>query len=139
MAEPSFSARVSSVIEARLSDPGFDVEALASALGLSRSWLHRRLVDDGGRPPGTRIRRARMRRAAVLLEASERSVGEVAVRVGYRDPAHFTRSFKRAFGMAPSRFRREKRRRIPPRSGEGNEKARVRNDGSIGLGPGRAG
>lgn len=107
MTHPPLAARVSSVIQARLDDPAFDVRGLAKALGLSRSWLHRRLADAGGPPPGTRIREARLTRATELLGSTDRTIADVAAAVGFRDPAHFTRSFKRTFGTTPTAFRRD--------------------------------
>jgi AraC-like DNA-binding protein len=97
--------RVASAIDERLSDERFDVQALADAMGLSRSWLHRRLVRDDGVAPGTRIRRARMARAAELLRTTDQEVQAVARAVGYADPAHFTRTFKRECGIRPSDVR----------------------------------
>ena len=34
------------------------------------------------------------------------SIGEIASRCGFREPSHFARRFRAAFGAAPAAFRR---------------------------------
>lgn len=97
--------RVRAIIARRLAEHEFSVEALASAVQMSRSRLHRRLVRLTGKPPGRMIRHARMLRAAELLQSTDRPVADIGAAVGYEDPAHFTRSFKRRFGFTPTEFR----------------------------------
>jgi AraC-like DNA-binding protein len=50
----------------------------------------------------------------ILCEAAELlrqrlSITEVAMRLGYSDPAHFTRAFRRRFGMTPGQWRQSVR------------------------------
>jgi AraC-like DNA-binding protein len=47
----------------------------------------------------------RLGRAATLLERSNLTVTEVAVSVGFRDPLHFSRRFRRAYGVSPRAYR----------------------------------
>ena len=46
-----------------------------------------------------------MSRAAELVTATDIPVGEVARRVGYREPSQFTKAFKRTYGATPSELR----------------------------------
>jgi AraC-like DNA-binding protein len=39
-----------------------------------------------------------------MLEKSEESVSEVAYKVGFNDPLYFSKKFKEAFGVSPSKF-----------------------------------
>ena len=55
----------------------------------------------------------RLNRAKDLLAATELPVAAVARRVGYDDPAYFSRLFARRVGMAPVRFRDEQGRTVP--------------------------
>lgn len=48
----------------------------------------------------------RIQKAANLLRQSNRSIQEIAARVGYSDPSRFTIHFRRRFGQTPSEFRR---------------------------------
>lgn len=47
----------------------------------------------------------RLDAAARLLSDTSIAVVEVAQRVGYRQPAHFARMFRRRYGVAPSAYR----------------------------------
>lgn len=105
-ADPGLPRRIRQIIEDRLDDAALSVDDLASAVGLSRSQLHRRLVASAdGESPGRMIRHTRLIRAAELLRDTDRPVSGIAASVGYEDPAHFTRGFKRRFGVTPSRYR----------------------------------
>lgn len=113
-ADPGLPRRIKQIIEDRLDDAALSVDELAGAVGLSRSQLHRRLVNSGGESPGRLIRHTRLRHAAELLRDTDRPVSRIAARVGYEDPAHFTRGFKRRYGVTPSRYRDETRRKSAP-------------------------
>ncbi|MCX5334886.1 AraC family transcriptional regulator [Streptomyces sp. NBC_00140] len=55
----------------------------------------------------------RLGRAKELLAATELPVAAVARRVGYDDPAYFSRLFTRRVGTAPVRFRAQQGRAVP--------------------------
>ena len=78
---------------------------LASALFVSLRTLERRLTVALACTPGELILVVRMREARRLLEQRELQVQEVARRVGYDDPAHFSRRFKAYFGLSPAAWR----------------------------------
>jgi AraC-like DNA-binding protein len=46
-----------------------------------------------------------MRHAVELLEAGSAPVRDVAMTVGYRQPAQFAKAFRRHLGVAPSDYR----------------------------------
>ena len=51
------------------------------------------------------LREQRLRRAALLLKASERTVLEIALGVGYTSHAGFTAAFRLRFGVSPREYR----------------------------------
>ena len=57
----------------------------------------------------------RLSRAKELLARTDLPVAGVARRVGYEDPAYFSRLFSRRVGMAPVRFRAQQSARSPVR------------------------
>jgi CheY-like chemotaxis protein len=105
--EPPRSAletNVRDAVERHLTDPEFNVTALAEALGVSRQALHRRLTDDLGTTPVAYLRAYRLERAAELLRARQGNVTEVAYAVGFNSQSHFSRCFRDHFGTPPSAF-----------------------------------
>ena len=103
-AEAAFLEAVRDAAEAHLGDDAFGVERLAEAVGLSRRQLTRRLKDALGTAPGAFLRELRLARAAQLLGQGAGTVAEVAYAVGYRDPEHFSKQFRKAFGVTPSAY-----------------------------------
>ncbi|MBG8554123.1 hybrid sensor histidine kinase/response regulator transcription factor [Hymenobacter guriensis] len=97
-----FLKRVEQAIERHLDNGEFSVEMLGDEVALSRAQLHRKLKALTGQAPSDFIRGLRLRRAHVLLAARSGTVSEVAYQVGFNSPAHFSTSFSRHFGYAPS-------------------------------------
>lgn len=72
----------------------------ARRLAMSERAFTRRFHRELGTSPAAWRTRARLVAAVPLLR--ERTVTQVAVRLGYSSPASFTAAFSRTFGMAPS-------------------------------------
>src|SRR2546430_15821845 len=58
-----------------------------------------------GVTPHQYLVRTRLRRAARLLAERDRPITDVAFEVGFGDLSNFVRTFHRAAGMSPRRFR----------------------------------
>lgn len=93
-------------VEDNLTEPDFDVTALADAMNMSRSTLTRKLKTITGRTPLDFIRNIKMKHAKHMLEDKDRSVTEVAATLGYFNRKYFTTCFKEEFGMTPSEFQK---------------------------------
>ena len=88
---------------------------LARRVHLSRSRFTHLFRDATGMSP-VRYRQARrMARARLLLESTFLSVKEVMATVGFNDPSHFARDFRRYNGTGPRAWR-SAARRSPPAS-----------------------
>ena len=87
------------------SDP-ITVKDLAAEVSLSTSQLHREFSKRFGITPNDYIREVRIGVARYLLESEYAPVGEVAVRCGFYDQSHFTRSFKASTGITPLQYRK---------------------------------
>ncbi|MGE8451768.1 MAG: helix-turn-helix domain-containing protein [Pseudomonadales bacterium] len=79
---------------------------IAKELGMSPRTVQRRLIRTGVDFQGL-LDETRRSEALRLMGAANYSAADIAYRVGYSDPAHFTRAFTRWTGQAPSRFRVE--------------------------------
>ncbi|GAA2156315.1 AraC family transcriptional regulator [Nocardioides koreensis] len=89
-------------------DPGrkWTVAELAAAGHVSASLLDERFRGVLGMPPIRYLTEWRMHLARTLLDSAEVGVAAIARRVGYESEEAFSRAFKRAHGVAPSRWRR---------------------------------
>jgi AraC-like DNA-binding protein len=95
--------RVRGYIEDHLDDPGLCASSIADAHAISVRTLHLLFADTGT----TVSRLIRQRRLDVCYRELSRgrrgkTVTDVAFRWGFIDAAHFSRSFKQAFGITPS-------------------------------------
>lgn len=101
-------ARVFTVIEDRYHE-GVSLSDVAHALHVTPGHLTTEVRRRTGRTVLEWITERRMTQARRLLTETGLPVGEIGQRVGYVDPAYFTRAFRRAHGMAPSKWRRASR------------------------------
>jgi AraC-like DNA-binding protein len=83
------------------------VAELGDRAGLSRSAFAQRFTALVGEPPLTYLTWWRMTIAGRLLRESDAPLSAVAQRVGYGSEFAFAKAFKREFGVAPGRWRRE--------------------------------
>jgi AraC-like DNA-binding protein len=100
-------AAVLSEIEQRNGEPDLNPAAVASLLGITPRYLHM-LLKQTGRTFGRHVQEKRLERAAALLRDPQwhhRTITDVAATVGFNDLAHFSRTFRRRYGAAPSDVR----------------------------------
>lgn len=91
-------------IDAHSEEP-VDLERTAGAVDLSPFHFLRLFTRVLGVTPHQYLVRARLRRAARLLADDPRPVTDVAFDVGFGDLSSFVRTFHRAAGVSPRRFR----------------------------------
>jgi AraC family transcriptional regulator len=106
---PVIRRRVLELMHARL-DRQLTLDLLAREAGLSPAHFARAFKESTGRAPHQHLMALRLERARRLLETPDAALSDVAVRAGFADQAHFTRLFKRHFGVTPGAFVRSHRR-----------------------------
>ena len=99
--DKKFIQKVYDTINAHISDAGLSMDAFAGHLNISKSLLHKKIVALAGEPPGELIRRVRLQKAAELIDKKFGNLSEVALEVGFNNPAYFSECFKKQFGVAP--------------------------------------
>lgn len=78
----------------------------AGSCGLNVDYFSRLFKSHTGMGPKTWLIEARLQRAARMLAYPDRTVEDIAERCGYQCPFHFSRTFKRRFGLPPAAYRR---------------------------------
>lgn len=102
------TAGVKRIIERRYHEP-LTLSSLALELHISPYHLHRVFKRMAGRTPNDYLRDTRMDAAQKLLEGTDTSMAEIALKVGMPNAAHFSTVFQKHFGIAPSAFRNRMR------------------------------
>jgi len=80
---------------------------IARNLGLSLRQLERNFAARFGMTPARYYRMLRLNHAHNLLQQTDMTVTEVALRSGFAAPEHFTRCYRQQFGETPSRDRQQ--------------------------------
>ncbi|WMD19306.1 helix-turn-helix domain-containing protein [Achromobacter seleniivolatilans] len=99
--------RAMAYIRQHLADPGLSPLRVAQGCGLSVAYLHR-ILQAGGLSAESFIFDQRLDKCRELLLNplhGHRSIAELAYQVGFSHPSHFSRLFKRRFGMTPRDLR----------------------------------
>ena len=94
-------------LETNVADPEVGVGDLAAHLGLGRTTMYNKVKSLTGKSPIELIRENRMLKAESMLSSGELTVSEVAWRLGFSDPAYFSRCFKNHFSTSPRQYRKE--------------------------------
>ncbi len=96
--------RVLTHVQAHL-DEALDLEELARVACFSSFHFHRIFAAMTGETIADHVRRLRLERAAIELRSGARQVVQVALDAGYEAHEAFTRAFKTAYGISPTKFR----------------------------------
>lgn len=80
---------------------------IARTLAVSPFHLARTFRAHVGIPMHQYLLRVRLARALDEIAGGERSLSALAIRLGFASHSHFTATFRRTFGVSPTRFREE--------------------------------
>ncbi len=103
---------VISTIESDFSCNTLNSEKLARLVHLSPSRLQHLFKAEMGEPPMHYLKSRRMRAVEILLRTEFLSGKELMNRVGLINYSNFIHDFRRAYGMAPGRYRMSIRSRV---------------------------
>ncbi len=83
---------------------GITVQEIADRLGLDRSYFSTLFSKRVGMPPGEYLINLRLKKAAELMRLHQERPSTAALSVGYDDICHFSKIFKKHFGMSPRAY-----------------------------------
>ena len=85
------------------------VEEVADVCRLNRSYFSKLFREEMGCPPQEFLIRLRLAKAAEMMRTSRASIGGIAAMCGYANQLHFSRAFKKRYGISPRHWRDQKR------------------------------
>ncbi len=101
------NARIKRLTERIQAHPEQDwsVKEMAQYVSLSVNPFRNSFYEQTGLNPKAYLERTRMQRAAEWIRRGELSIAQIAPKVGYADPFHFSRVFRKVMGVAPKRYK----------------------------------
>ena len=93
--------KLDNLIELNLENEKFCVKELATAIGKSRSQLHRKLHAINGKSTSQYIREYRLEKSMEMLQNNVATASEIAYRVGFGSPSYFNTCFHDYYGYPP--------------------------------------
>lgn len=99
--------RVFAFIEAHIEDD-IGIDDLAGIACLSPFHFSRMFTRRTGVPPARYLGQRRLQRAEAMLAAGDMKIGEIALACCFSSQANFSRAFRRAKGVTPGAYRRDR-------------------------------
>ncbi|MEG1545145.1 MAG: response regulator, partial [Tannerellaceae bacterium] len=105
--EQMFLDAATRVIEKNLDNTAFDISLWSKELEVGRTTLFNQIKEITGMTPNDYILSYKMNKAKLLLhDNNNQPIAEIAYRLGYSDPAYFSRSFKKIVGVSPQLYKK---------------------------------
>lgn len=83
------------------------LETLSDAFHLSKPYLSKYIKEKEGKTFQEVVKKERMKKARTLLRETNQTVETIAAEVGYENVEHFSRLFKKSYGMTPVQYRKQ--------------------------------
>ncbi len=114
-ARAKLTERIKKHIERNLDDPALGPQALADRFGISVRYLHLLFAGEGHTVSRWILdRRLEKCRRELVVAGPHKNITETAFAWGFNDGAHFSRVFKKRFGMSPKEYRLSKGHTVKP-------------------------
>lgn len=113
-AEPIILHKINLSIENNLTNEQFSVDVICRDVGVSRSQLHRILIEEAQLSTTLYIRKRRLEKAKNLLLTTDLRISEIADEVGINSPQNFSKYFIDEFAISPTDFRKHLPLAVPP-------------------------
>ncbi len=88
-------------------NPDLNLVDIANEVGLNEKYFTHRFSKEAGETITAYITSLRVEKAKELLKSTTFKIYEIAEMVGYQNPEHFSRVFKKYVGASPIQYRKE--------------------------------
>ena len=97
-------SKVTGFMEENISQK-INLQEIADSLKLSKFYFAKKFLQHTGVSPIRYFLELKIKHACKLLDESNISVKDVALKIGYDDPYYFSRLFKKIMGLSPTQYR----------------------------------
>lgn len=102
-----FLQQLSDFLEQHYNEETLNVEQIAESVYLTAGQVNRKMKEKTGLTTEQYLLRYRLEKALKKILCTHDSISQIMMDVGFKDMAHFSRSFKKQFGQSPSAMRRK--------------------------------
>jgi len=102
--DSNFLKKCNAIIEKNLTENEYGVEQMSVEIGLSRVHVYRKIKHLTGLTVSEFIRNIKLKKAAVMLQESGKTIAEVAYETGFSSPSYFSKCFKDLYTISPTEF-----------------------------------
>jgi AraC-like DNA-binding protein len=99
------SEKAAALMDAHFSRDNLTVPELADAVGMTQNYLAWHFRRRYGMTMPRYLLNRRIEHAGLLLATTDLPVTRIAQRVGFTDPQHFNKQFRRIMGLSPTAYR----------------------------------
>ena len=103
--DSAFLSELYQLMENELSNSELDVNNISRLMRMSRTKFYYKVKGLTGETPAVFFRTYKLNRATELIAERRYTLSEIADRTGFSTLSHFSRSFKKQFGVNPSDYR----------------------------------
>ncbi|MEW7278552.1 response regulator [Aquimarina sp. 2201CG1-2-11] len=96
------------IIEKHIDDVDFNITKFSKELGMSKSLIYNKMSKITDVSINGLIQIIRLNKAAQMLIHTKKPITEISLLVGFQNAKYFSTSFKKKFGVTPSKYRTEK-------------------------------
>lgn len=102
--------KIHQVIEANLDNSDFNIDTIASTIGLSRSAFFKKLKSLTGLAPVDLVKEVRLNKSVELIRNTDMTITEIAFAVGFKDSGYYGKCFRKKYRQTPREFMAESRK-----------------------------
>ncbi len=99
-----FIQKVVNLIDKEIANEFLTVDYLADEMNMSRATFYRRMEQLFGESPSNYIKKARLKKATLLIKSGKYSIAEIAFKTGFKTSNYFSKCFQKEFGASPTEY-----------------------------------
>ena len=101
----AFMTELYQLMEKELSNSELNISHMTELMHISRTKFYYKVKGLTGENPSVFFKTYKLNRAAELIIEGKYTFAEIADMTGFATPAHFSKSFKKQFGVTPSSYK----------------------------------
>lgn len=103
--------RLYAIMEEELSNEELNINKFTEMMYMSRTKLYYKIKGLTGETPNAFFKKYKLNRAAEMLKSGNHNISEVSDLTGFSSPTVFTRNFRAQFGMTPTEYLSQTKKR----------------------------